>query len=101
MFALANKTALVTGAGSGIGAAIAETLARAGAFVFVTDRDAQGGNETVARIEAQSGHAQFLLLDVASEPDCQAALSSVNGTRSHLDIGYGCVSLHIYSCACM
>lgn len=86
MFSLANKTALVTGAGSGIGAAIAAALARAGAFVFVTDRDAQAGNETVARIETQSGHAHFLALDVASEPDCQSAFSAVTQTRSQLDI---------------
>jgi len=39
MFSLENKITLITGAGSGIGAAIAETFARAGAFVFVTDRD--------------------------------------------------------------
>lgn len=39
MFSIANKISLVTGAGSGIGAAIAETFAQAGAFVFVADRD--------------------------------------------------------------
>ena len=43
MFSLQNKNAFVTGAASGIGAAIAETFARAGAFVFVADRDAAGG----------------------------------------------------------
>ena len=43
MFGLQNKIALVTGAGSGIGAAIAETFARVGAYVFVTDRDEPSG----------------------------------------------------------
>ncbi len=39
MFSLANKTALITGAGSGIGAAIAKVFAGAGAEVIVADRD--------------------------------------------------------------
>jgi 3-oxoacyl-[acyl-carrier protein] reductase len=43
MFSLQNKTALVTGAGSGIGAAIATTFARAGAQVWVVDRDPAAG----------------------------------------------------------
>ena len=55
MFSLAGKTALVTGAGSGIGAAIAEMFARAGARVFATDRDEAAARETAARITAASG----------------------------------------------
>ena len=42
MFKLENKVALVTGAGSGIGAAIAQTFAEAGAEILVVDRDACG-----------------------------------------------------------
>ena len=71
MFSLQNKIALVTGAGSGIGAAIAETFARAGAFVFVTDRDEKSGGETAGRIKTQKGQAEFLALDVTNEENCQ------------------------------
>ena len=60
MFSLQKKIALVTGAGSGIGAAIAETFARAGAFVFVTDCDEKRGRETAGRLKAQKGQAEFL-----------------------------------------
>jgi len=67
-FSLANKTALITGAASGIGAALAETFAQAGARVFIADRD-----ETNGKAVAQKVGGQFLSLDVASESDCTQA----------------------------
>ena len=72
MFSLAQKIALVTGAGSGIGQAIAQTLAGAGARVWVVDRDATAGNQTVAAIKAAGGDAEFALLDVSIEADALA-----------------------------
>jgi 2-keto-3-deoxy-L-fuconate dehydrogenase len=72
MFSLQNKTALVTGAGSGIGAAIATTFARAGAMIWVVDRDASAGAKTVAAIRAEGGKADFAALDVSSEADAAA-----------------------------
>lgn len=68
MFSLKNKTALVTGAASGIGAAIAETFAAAGARVFVADLDELNGDKVASRIGGQ-----FLRLDVTSEGDCADA----------------------------
>ena len=50
MFSLKNKITLVTGAGSGIGTAIAELFAQAGGHVYVADRDVKAGQETVERI---------------------------------------------------
>jgi 2-keto-3-deoxy-L-fuconate dehydrogenase len=72
MFSLQNKTALVTGAGSGIGAAIATTFAQAGATVWVVDRDASAGAKTVAAIRAGGGRAEFAALDVSIEADAAA-----------------------------
>jgi 2-keto-3-deoxy-L-fuconate dehydrogenase len=69
MFSLQNKTALVTGAGSGIGAAIAATFADAGAKVWVVDRDASAGAKTVEAIRAKGGTAEFAALDVSVEAD--------------------------------
>ena len=86
MFSLQSKTALVTGAGSGIGAAIAETLARAGAFVFVTDRDEPAGRAVTARIQAAGGSAEFLALDVAREDACESVARTVYERRSRLDV---------------
>jgi 2-keto-3-deoxy-L-fuconate dehydrogenase len=71
MFKLTNKIALVTGGGSGIGAAICETFSRAGAEVIVVDRDATGGNSTAAKIFATGARAKFLPLDVSNDSACE------------------------------
>ena len=74
MFRLDQKNALVTGAGSGIGRAIAELFARQGATVWVADRDAVGGGATVEGIKAQGGSAHFVSLDV-SDAEASEALA--------------------------
>jgi len=85
MFSLQNKSALVTGAGSGIGASIAETFARAGARVFVTDINEATARTTSERIRS-TGAAEFLLLDIASELECAEAAKHVLAAAGHLDI---------------
>ena len=72
MFSLSNKTALITGAASGIGAAIAETFAQAGANIWIADR-----NEADGRAVAERIGGKFIALDVASETDCAQAAQSV------------------------
>jgi NAD(P)-dependent dehydrogenase (short-subunit alcohol dehydrogenase family) len=86
MFSLANKSALVTGAGSGIGAATAEVFAQAGARVFVTDRDKTSGCVTVERIVAGGGSAVFLPLDIADEVQCQHVAQTVLSMAGQLDV---------------
>ena len=86
MFSLAGKTCLVTGAGSGIGAAIAATFAGAGAFVFVADRDEPSGQITVDSIRLAGGEAGFLELDVTDEAGCIAATSAVAHDRGALHV---------------
>jgi NAD(P)-dependent dehydrogenase (short-subunit alcohol dehydrogenase family) len=86
MFSLQNKIALVTGAGSGIGASIAEMFARADAYVFVTDRDEEGGCKTVERIKAQKCQAEFLALDVTNEENCDRVAQAVFGAKDRLDL---------------
>jgi len=72
VFDLKNKTALVTGGASGIGAAVATVFAGAGAKVWIADRDEANG-----KLMAEKIGGAFLSLDVASEADCLRAAQTV------------------------
>jgi NAD(P)-dependent dehydrogenase (short-subunit alcohol dehydrogenase family) len=71
-----GKAAVITGAGSGIGRAVAERLAQEGASVVIADIDAAGGAETVKRIETAGGRATFVRADVTSEADTRKMLDT-------------------------
>jgi NAD(P)-dependent dehydrogenase (short-subunit alcohol dehydrogenase family) len=86
MFSLAGKLALVTGAGSGIGAAIAETFARAGAELIVTDRDVATAQATVDRIAAAGGQARAVPLDVTDDDACSRVAAEVHAAAGRLDV---------------
>jgi len=81
-----GKVALVTGGASGIGAAVAELLAREGASVVVTDIDELRGPEVVARINKNGGRATFLQQDVTSEPRWAEIVAEVRKRHGRLDI---------------
>ncbi len=83
---LAGQTALVTGAGRGIGRAIAVELAKAGAKVAVVARTEQQVVETVALIEESGGEALALMADVT---DKQAVEEMVAAIKEH----YGAVDI--------
>lgn len=85
-FDLTGKIALVTGAGSGIGAAVACALGGAGARVFATDRDPRTADATARRITDDGGDAEALVLDVTREQDCQNAAESVLRDGRQLDV---------------
>jgi NAD(P)-dependent dehydrogenase (short-subunit alcohol dehydrogenase family) len=74
---LQNQRALVTGATSGIGRAIALQLAREGAEVIVHGRDAARGGETVDAIAATGGRARFVAADLADLADLQRLVDDV------------------------
>ncbi len=66
MKTLESKVAIVTGAGSGIGRAVALKYAAEGAKVVVADIDEKGGNETVAMLRKNGGEAIFIKSDSSS-----------------------------------
>jgi len=81
-----DKIALITGAGSGLGRAAAELLAREGATVVATDLNEEGGRETVARIEADGGKALFQHQDVTQEAEWIALIDMIVDRFGRLDI---------------
>jgi len=83
---LTGRTALVTGAGSGIGAAIAEDLARAGAFVLVQDLRLDAAQLVVARIQEAGGSAAAMGGDISDPDDVQAIVSGLLQAQGRVDI---------------
>jgi 2-keto-3-deoxy-L-fuconate dehydrogenase len=82
MFELKNKNAVVTGAGSGIGKAIALVLARQGAHVTIMDINKAEAEAVVKEIEAAGGKAAAVAIDVSDQGKVDAAFAGL----SSLDI---------------
>lgn len=83
---LAGKTALVTGAGSGIGEAIAVLFAAEGANVAVADFAAEGGERTVRRIRDAGGSAFFVEVDVSLAADAERMVRETVARYGRLDV---------------
>lgn len=86
MFRLDGKTALVTGAGSGIGREIALLYAKQGATVAIGDINQDAAGKVATEITDAGGHALPLLLDVADLASAQAAVAAAVEHGSRLDI---------------
>ncbi|WP_323674450.1 SDR family oxidoreductase [Halorubellus sp. PRR65] len=88
MDGISGKTALVTGAGSGIGRASAYRFAEEGANVVVADVTEDAGRETVARIEAAGGDATFVPVDVADVASVEWMVETTVETYGSLDFAH-------------
>ena len=86
MSLLKNKVGMVTGAGQGIGRAIALSYAREGARVVIADFNAEMGQETVKLIQENGGEAAFIQGDVSKEESVKEAVDFTVATYGSLDI---------------
>ncbi len=83
---LVGKAAFVTGAGAGLGRAVAQSLAAAGARVLCSDLDAAAAAQTAAAISASGGHADSVPLDVTDRAAVVDAVRAFTDAAGRLDI---------------
>ncbi len=83
---LANKVALITGAGGGIGGESALLFAAEGASVVVVDVVDAAGAETVRRVKQAGGQAAYVRADVSKDADCAAMIAFAEKTFGKLDV---------------
>ena len=83
---LAGRIALITGAGSGIGRAIALRFGEEGAKVVVVDWEPQGGSETVSMVQANGGDALFVEANVSLEEDVVRMVEMTISAYGRIDI---------------
>ncbi len=86
MFRLDNRTALITGAGSGIGREIALLFAKQGATVVVGDINDAAAQSVIDEITGSGGNAMALNLDVTDPESANAAVARIIGETGTLDI---------------
>lgn len=83
---LGTKVALITGASSGIGRAVAILFAEEGAKVAVADYIPEGGKETVNTIEGAGGEATFIEADIAKAADVKRMIKATVDAYGRIDI---------------
>ena len=82
MAKFSGKTALVTGAGSGIGHCISLQLAREGAYIVVVDLDKNAANLTLSKITANGGSGEILVCDISNNSDVTAFVKDLLENRT-------------------
>lgn len=85
---VANKVAVITGVGSGIGRASALVFVRQGAKVVLGDVNDTGGAETLKLVEQAGGEAVFAHCDISQEADVEALITAGVTTFGRIDCAH-------------
>jgi NAD(P)-dependent dehydrogenase (short-subunit alcohol dehydrogenase family) len=93
LFDLSGKVALVTGASSGMGKAIAEALGVQGAKVVISSNDTEGGYQTVESFKSKGITAFFIPCDVSKKADIQQLYEKSIAAFGKIDILISCVGV--------
>ena len=86
LFGLANKVAVVTGAGSGIGLSLSRALVRAGVRVAVVDRDKVAGQKAAEELRGNTKSAKAFYADIAKENEVAQMVTAVEKEMGPIDI---------------
>lgn len=86
MGALEGRTALVTGGGQGIGRAVSEALAEAGAAVSIVDINAKAGEDAAKTIESAGGRALFVRCNVARAEEVERSVAETVSAFGQIDV---------------
>lgn len=81
VFSLKNKTAIVTGGGSGIGKAIAKVFAQHGAFVYILEFNQENANQTLNEITSNGGEGDWRKCDVSNHKEVQSILDDITSEK--------------------
>lgn len=93
MFNLQGKIAAITGAGSGIGKAIAEVFAAQGAYVFILDLNVTGAEAAAKEIVSKKGKAKALACNVSEQVQVKDVISSIVKETGRIDILVNCAGI--------
>src|SRR5688572_17331426 len=86
MFSLKNKTAVITGGGSGIGRAVAELFAAQGAMTSILELNKTNALDAVGTIEASGGKAKAFETDVTSQAQVKESITNIIQEFGKIDI---------------
>jgi NAD(P)-dependent dehydrogenase (short-subunit alcohol dehydrogenase family) len=86
MFDLTGKVAIVTGSSKGIGRAIAEAMARAGAKVVISSRKAEACEEVAAPLRKEGRDVEVIACHIGKQADCAALVEKTRAKYGKIDV---------------